>query len=66
LEIEYHFLSSPYLQDFEEVIIPPARPVPPRATERLIPVSKLDPLAKGSFPVCPVEKYMHLSLTTVD
>ncbi|KAJ7437833.1 Sec63 Brl domain-containing protein [Mycena galericulata] len=37
-------------QDFEEVIIPPARPVPPRATERLIPVSELDPLARGSFP----------------
>ncbi|KAJ7507670.1 Sec63 Brl domain-containing protein [Mycena galericulata] len=37
-------------EDFEEVIIPPARPVPPRATERLIPVSELDPLARGSFP----------------
>ncbi|KAJ7179176.1 Sec63 Brl domain-containing protein [Mycena filopes] len=37
-------------EDFEEVIIPPARPVPPRVTERLISVSELDPLAKGSFP----------------
>ncbi|KAJ7179883.1 Sec63 Brl domain-containing protein [Mycena crocata] len=37
-------------EDFEEVIIPPAKPVPPRVTERLIPVSELDPLAKGSFP----------------
>ncbi|KAJ7283771.1 Sec63-domain-containing protein [Mycena rebaudengoi] len=37
-------------EDFEEVIIPPARPVPPRSTERLIAVSELDPLAKGSFP----------------
>ncbi|KAJ6629115.1 Sec63-domain-containing protein [Mycena sp. CBHHK59/15] len=37
-------------EDYEEVIIPPARPVPPRSTERLIPVSELDPLAKGSFP----------------
>jgi antiviral helicase SLH1 len=36
-------------QDYEEVIIPPARPVPPRETERLIPISELDPLAKGSF-----------------
>ncbi|KAJ7638696.1 Sec63 Brl domain-containing protein [Roridomyces roridus] len=37
-------------EQFEEVIIPPARPVPPRVTERLIPVSELDPLARGSFP----------------
>ncbi|KAF7355212.1 putative helicase mug81 [Mycena sanguinolenta] len=37
-------------EDFEEVIIPPARPVPPRTTERLIPISELDPLAQGSFP----------------
>ncbi|KAJ6516016.1 Sec63-domain-containing protein [Mycena sanguinolenta] len=37
-------------EDFEEVIIPPARPVPPRTNERLIPVSELDPLARGSFP----------------
>lgn len=38
-------------QDFEEVILPPAKPVPPKASERLISVSELDPLAKGSFPV---------------
>ncbi|KAI0638306.1 Sec63-domain-containing protein [Trametes polyzona] len=37
-------------EDYEEVIIPPARTVPPRALERLIPVSELDPLARGSFP----------------
>ncbi|KAF7352893.1 putative helicase mug81 [Mycena venus] len=37
-------------EEYEEVIIPPARPVPPRVTERLIPVSELDPLARGSFP----------------
>ncbi|KII95222.1 hypothetical protein PLICRDRAFT_661155 [Plicaturopsis crispa FD-325 SS-3] len=37
-------------EDYQEVIIPPARPVPPRHSERLIPVSELDPLAKGSFP----------------
>ncbi|KAL1737679.1 P-loop containing nucleoside triphosphate hydrolase protein, partial [Schizophyllum fasciatum] len=36
--------------EYEEVIIPPARPVPPRATERLIPVFELDDLAKPCFP----------------
>ncbi|KAF7968884.1 hypothetical protein HWV62_28912 [Athelia sp. TMB] len=37
-------------EDYEEVIIPPAKTVPPRASERLVQVSELDPLAKGSFP----------------
>ncbi|KAJ3550589.1 hypothetical protein NM688_g5040 [Phlebia brevispora] len=37
-------------EEYEEVIVPPARPVPPRSTERLILVSELDELAKGSFP----------------
>ncbi|KAI0832546.1 Sec63-domain-containing protein [Trametes gibbosa] len=37
-------------EDYEEVVLPPARTVPPRASERLIPVSELEPLAKGSFP----------------
>ncbi|KAJ3002623.1 hypothetical protein NUW54_g5749 [Trametes sanguinea] len=37
-------------EEYEEVVIPPARTVPPRASERLISVSELDPLAKGSFP----------------
>ncbi|OBZ76331.1 putative helicase mug81 [Grifola frondosa] len=37
-------------EDYEEVVIPPAKAVPPRMSERLIPVSELDPLAKGSFP----------------
>ncbi|KIJ37410.1 hypothetical protein M422DRAFT_260076, partial [Sphaerobolus stellatus SS14] len=37
-------------EDCEEVIIPPARPVPPRVTERLITVAELDGLARGSFP----------------
>ncbi|KAI0068945.1 Sec63-domain-containing protein [Artomyces pyxidatus] len=37
-------------EDYEEVTIPPAKVVPPRAKERLIPVAELDPLAKGSFP----------------
>jgi antiviral helicase SLH1 len=41
-------------QAYEEVTIPPAKPVPPKVNERLIPVSELDPLAKGSFPVCQV------------
>ncbi|KIP12663.1 hypothetical protein PHLGIDRAFT_97239 [Phlebiopsis gigantea 11061_1 CR5-6] len=36
-------------EDYEEVVIPPARPVPPRISERLISVSELDPLCKGSF-----------------
>ncbi|KAI0650624.1 Sec63-domain-containing protein [Trametes meyenii] len=37
-------------EDYEEVTIPPAKMVPPRASERLIPVAELDPLANGSFP----------------
>jgi hypothetical protein len=36
---------------YEEVIVPPAKVVPPRATERLIAVAELVPLARGSFPV---------------
>lgn len=34
---------------YEEVIIPPAKKVPPRATEKLIRVDELDDLAKESF-----------------
>ncbi|KAH8118593.1 Sec63-domain-containing protein [Phellopilus nigrolimitatus] len=37
-------------EDYEEVIIPPARPIPPRANERLVPVSELDDLCRSSFP----------------
>ncbi|KIK95504.1 hypothetical protein PAXRUDRAFT_11409 [Paxillus rubicundulus Ve08.2h10] len=37
-------------KDYEEVTIPPTKPVPPRGSERLIPVSELDELARGSFP----------------
>ncbi|KAJ7068154.1 Sec63-domain-containing protein [Mycena amicta] len=37
-------------EEYEEVVIPPANPVPPRTNERLIPVAELDPLARGSFP----------------
>jgi hypothetical protein len=33
------------------MIIPPARAVPPRAAECLIPITELDPLAGGCFPV---------------
>ncbi|KAH7916335.1 Sec63-domain-containing protein [Hygrophoropsis aurantiaca] len=36
-------------EDYEEVILPPAKIVPPRESERLIPVSELEELAKGSF-----------------
>jgi len=39
------------MQEYEEVIVPPARPVPPRAEERLIPVSELEELVKGCFAV---------------
>jgi len=38
-------------QEYEEVIVPPARSVPPKPTERLIPVAEMNPLAKGCFPV---------------
>ncbi|KAF8897419.1 Sec63 Brl domain-containing protein [Infundibulicybe gibba] len=37
-------------EEFEEVILPPAKSVPPRLNERLIPVPELDVLAKGCFP----------------
>lgn len=36
-------------EEYEEVIIPPAKPIPPRAEERLIPISELEELVKGSF-----------------
>ena len=39
-------------QEYEEVIIPPARPVPPRFAERLVLVNELDDICKPSFPVC--------------
>ncbi|KAG1755822.1 Sec63-domain-containing protein [Suillus lakei] len=37
-------------EEYEEVIIPPARVVPPRKYEQLILVNELDELARGSFP----------------
>lgn len=45
-------ICSPVSQEYEEVIIPPARVIPPRKSERLILVNELDELARGSFPVC--------------
>lgn len=38
-------------QTYEEVIIPPSRPIPPRATEKPVRIADLAPLAKGCFPV---------------
>jgi hypothetical protein len=43
--------SHVQFQDYQEVVVPPTRAVPPRTSERLIPVAELDPLAQGSFPV---------------
>ncbi|KAG6832920.1 hypothetical protein H0H92_004804 [Tricholoma furcatifolium] len=36
--------------EYEEVIIPPAKIVPPKESERLLPVVELDSLARESFP----------------
>lgn len=38
-------------KEYEEVIVPPAKPVPPSSKERLIAVSELDILPRGCFPV---------------
>ncbi|KLO19819.1 Sec63-domain-containing protein [Schizopora paradoxa] len=37
-------------EEYEEVVIPPAKPVPPRYSERLILVDELDDMCKPSFP----------------
>ncbi|KAH7343854.1 Sec63 Brl domain-containing protein [Rhizoctonia solani] len=37
-------------EQYQEVIIPPAKAVPPRINERRIPVGELDILARGCFP----------------
>ncbi|CAE6409404.1 unnamed protein product [Rhizoctonia solani] len=37
-------------EQYQEVIIPPAKAVPPRINERPIPVGELDTLARGCFP----------------
>ncbi|KAH9002313.1 Sec63 Brl domain-containing protein [Lactarius hatsudake] len=43
--------TTRHVEDYyEEVVIPPAKKIPPRATERLISVHELDDLAKHSFP----------------
>ncbi|KAI0265187.1 Sec63-domain-containing protein [Gloeopeniophorella convolvens] len=43
--------TTRHVEDYyEEVVIPPAKSIPPRATERLVPISELDDLAKQSFP----------------
>ncbi|PVF94776.1 putative RNA helicase [Serendipita vermifera] len=39
-----------HFEDYEEVTVPPAKVVPPKPSERLIPCTELPPLAKGSFP----------------
>jgi hypothetical protein len=44
-----------FRQQYQEVTIPPAKAVPPRLNERLIPVNELDILAGGCFPVCMVK-----------
>ncbi|KAJ2920149.1 hypothetical protein MD484_g373, partial [Candolleomyces efflorescens] len=36
-------------KEYEEVVIPPAKVVPPRATEHLVQIAELDPLARGCF-----------------
>jgi antiviral helicase SLH1 len=43
-------IFSPSLSSSLSVTIPPSRPLPPKTGERLIPVSELDTLCKGSFP----------------
>lgn len=44
-------MTADCFQDYEEVVVPPAKPVPPKSTERLIPIIELDDLASGCFPV---------------
>ena len=51
ISFPFTFVLTQRLQEYEEVIIPPARPVPPRLTERLVPIAELDGLARGCFPV---------------
>jgi antiviral helicase SLH1 len=40
-------------QTFEEVVIPPGRPIPPRVNEKPVKIADLSPMAKGCFPVRP-------------
>jgi antiviral helicase SLH1 len=41
-------------QYYEEFVVPPAKAIPPRITERLISVDELDEIARKSFPVHPI------------
>jgi antiviral helicase SLH1 len=41
-------------QTYEEVVVPPSKPIPPRISERAIRINELPPVAKGCFPVCHV------------
>ncbi|KAL4075963.1 Sec63-domain-containing protein [Scleroderma citrinum] len=50
-----HFIYV-FSQDYLEVVIPPAKLVPPKFSERSISISELDELGKGSFP-----GYTHLN-----
>ena len=36
-------------EEYEEVVVPPARPTPPADTERFIPITELPPLVRNSF-----------------
>jgi hypothetical protein len=45
------FTNTVTLQEYEEVIIPPPKAIPPKAEERLMPVSELEELVKGCFTV---------------
>lgn len=56
-------ICSPVSQEYEEVIIPPARVVPRRNSEKLILVNELDELARGSFPVCSPPFSLHFFQT---
>jgi len=37
-------------EEYEEVVVPPARPTPPAETERFIPIEELPALVRNSFP----------------
>ncbi|KIR59260.1 RNA helicase [Cryptococcus bacillisporus CA1873] len=54
---EYTNVGRPFpLTTYEEVIIPPANPVPPKKTERPVKIAELSPMAGGCFP-----KYIQLN-----
>ncbi|KAF8665634.1 hypothetical protein AX16_000089 [Volvariella volvacea WC 439] len=39
-----------HYEEYEEVIVPPAKPVPPKGAERIVSIQELDALARGCFP----------------